>query len=84
MKKVMAITLTILFIVTAGGCQELDKLQAQYERNRAQSHREDVLREQQNDREDLQTEGEGQEGVKHPWQVGPEETSQVEAPTAEG
>ncbi|MFM9412965.1 hypothetical protein ACKQTC_01050 [Peptococcus simiae] len=84
MKKVMATTLIILFAVVAGGCQELDNLQAQYERNRAQSHREDVLREQQNDREDLQTEGEAQEGVKQPWQVAPEETSQAEPPAAEG
>ena len=73
----MAILSIILFAVAVGGCQSLDNLQAQYERNRAQSHREDVLREQQSDQEGAQADadGEGQERVKHPWQVAPKETS---------
>lgn len=84
MKKIMAILSIILFAVAVGGCQSLDNLQAQYERNRAQSHREDVLREQQSDQEGAQADGEGQERVKQPWQVAPKETSQVEASAAEG
>ena len=50
----------------------MDALQAQYERNRAQSHREDVLREQRNDQGEAT---DTKEVVKQPWQVAEESSS---------
>ena len=48
-KKTISILLLLTLFLPAAACGQVDALQAQYERNRAQSHREDVLREQRND-----------------------------------
>lgn len=72
MKKTVSIFLLLTLFLPIAGCGQMDALQAQYERNRAQSHREDVLREQRNDQGEAT---DTKEVVKQPWQVAEESSS---------
>lgn len=72
MKKTVSIFLLLTLFLPIAGCGQVDALQAQYERNRAQSHREDVLREQRNDQGEAT---DTKEVVKQPWQVADESSS---------
>ncbi len=72
MKKTVSIFLMLTLFLPAAACGQVDALQAQYERNRAQSHREDVLREQRNDQGEAT---DTKEVVKQPWQVAEESSS---------
>lgn len=79
MKKTVSIFLMLTLFLPAAACGQVDALQAQYERNRAQSHREDVLREQRNDQGEAT---DTKEVVKQPWQVAEESSStDTQAPT---
>lgn len=71
-KKTVSIFLMLTLFLPAAACGQVDALQAQYERNRAQSHREDVLREQRNDQGEAT---DTKEVVKQPWQVAEESSS---------
>ena len=71
-KKTISILLLLTLFLPAAACGQVDALQAQYERNRAQSHREDVLREQRNDQGEAT---DTKEVVKQPWQVAEESSS---------